>query len=51
MEYRTLMDIHQAETQAADMKDRKQAADLSQRAKSDAPDAWDLYWRVRMGLD
>ena len=44
------MDIHQAETQAADMKDRKQAADLSQR-KADAPDAWDLYWRVRMGID
>ena len=51
MEYRTLMDIHQAETQAADMKDRQQAADLSQRASADAPDAWDLYWRVRMGLD
>ena len=51
MEYLTLMDIHQAETQAADMKDRQQAADLSQRASADAPDAWDLYWRVRMGID
>ena len=51
MEYLTLMDIHQAETQAARMKDRQQASDLSQRASDDAPDAWDLYWRVRMGID
>ena len=51
MEYRTLMDVHQAETQAARMKDRKQAAELSQHASADAPDAWDLYWRVRMGID
>ena len=51
MEYRTFMDIHHAETQAARMKDRQQASDLSQRASDDAPDAWDLYWRVRMGID
>ena len=51
MEYLTLMDIHQAETQAERMKDRQKAADLSQQASADAPDAWDLYWRVRMGLD
>ena len=51
MEYQTLIDVHEAETAAERTKDREHAAELSQRAADAAPDAWDLYQRVRMGVE
>ena len=52
MEYQTLMDVHDAETRAAAHSARgetKRASELSGHAMDSAPDAWDLYQRVRMG--